>query len=243
MNRNRPATWQKLLDADLPTPAQMAAEEAELRRLPPASPMPRERIDELVARAVASPPRRDAPERRTRRPHAVLLAVVAVLSIGLLGWFARELWPEQQFAPLELDYMRAVYLATEPARDDRAYMSALTIVAENCAFGADALRRVAAADGVPTLAAEAKRIRAELGQLLANGTTAMPEPAGADLVERASTALDPNQPVDVRMESLVRLGALLRSGLTAMLVAPLASDASRSGRDVWLTELAADLRR
>jgi len=241
--------WADVLDAHTPNAAEMAAAEAELQALGEVPPLPAADVEALVELAVktSSVESRGVVgtilrSRRFRQP--LLQAAAAVLLLMAVAWVARKLvLPKERDTPFILDYAAAVELATQPGRVDGAYSSALGLIVTECGKAAETLHSLAEQVEYPVLAKKARLISAELAALLTNGPNAPSGPIDRSLIESANTAADPRLPVDVREKALDYVRDLAKSGITAMWLAPLASDAAKAHRETRISRLLRALPR
>jgi len=230
--------WAEVLEAHTPNAAEMAEAEAELQALGDVPPLPAADVEALVELATNAPSvtletrgvvGTVARARRFRQP--ILRAAAGVLLLMAVAWVARELiLAEGKDSDRNLDYATAIELATQPDRDDNYYESALSLIVDACGKAAGTLRSLANQDKHPTLREKALVISKELVRLLENDPSVRSGPIDGCLVESAANAEDENVTVEVREKALDHVNDLAKSGLTAMLLSPLAGDKAKEKR-------------
>lgn len=241
MNTPEQQLWNKIVDADTPSAAEMAAAEAELCTIESAPRLSASVVEALVERATGESAEQDGAVialRRSSRFQLLFKLAAAVLVTLTLGWVGMELlWPEQKNAPQTLPYVDAVKLATQSWRGDEVQCNAMGIVADRCGYGIERISELAHNGHRVMIMREAQRIRKGLADLLTNGAVVPPGDVDQEPVGPAETALDVNLTDDVRLGALRHLGELVQSGLTAILVAPLSSDDANVRRRDWIRHL------
>lgn len=201
-----------------PTRDEIAAEERALQALGSPDALPRSTIDRLVAHALAAPAQPLAPVHAHRFRHwlVAVLLVGAFVSVAFVG--ARIVWPERRLAPLTMDYVEAIDVATNPAYEEASHLHAIIRLDEECAFASSFLRRLATASD-PDLAAAAHRVRASAATLFSKPPVEAPGALDGGLVECVTVFDEPGRSPAERMDALGRLEKRLCVGLTAILVA------------------------
>lgn len=229
MNDSDDKIWQAVLTAEEPTAEELAQAEAELRELEPVAPLATAQVDAMVARATgAAAPRRGAgwPVRRLLAAALLMVSLVAAVS-----WFGR--WEVRKQSLRGLEYADAVLMVTEAGYDDQDRLSALVVIDGICQNAARLLKEVSGGKE-PSLAASAKRFRAEALELLATGAGRSPTPLNAQLTEWERRLRMEDLPITARETALEDIGRVLLEGARSMLYCRLQGPDAQVSRAAYI---------
>ncbi len=246
LNTREQRLWSEVVDADTPSAADMAAAEAELDALASTEAastqaLPPSVVEALVARATGSRSLVVMARRRTWRHKLVLLAAAMLMTVTI-GWVgARVIWPERRSSLETTNFVDAVAQATQSWRGDAAQLDAIHFLAEHCGHGVDVLASLASTESLAPVARAAAELRAELAELIRRGASSPPGAVDLTLVESVAVAVNAALPEGERLLALRHLGDLVRSGITAILGAPLSGDDAIANRAVCIERLLRDL--
>ena len=227
--------WERVVQAQQPTPVELARTELELQAIQDqgVEPMARAEIDRLLARVRGRAMDR-APRRRRRRAALAAAAVTLLSLVGIAMYESDVVWPKAPSALRTLDVERAT-AGLADADDDR-WSAGFAFLHGVCMEGLQALLRLQeSADDELAAAAD------DACQRIAYGEPCPPSGSDAEMHPAIVEVYDPKAPTARRVAALGRVEEIVSSSIAVMRDAPAESPRRQAIKTAFVSRLEAEI--